>query len=275
MATRAPYTFTALLVAVGLSVTAPLTHLLAPPALEAQTLTSLRTQVDSQQVRVIVSADGVARTALTQPGQDASAGAGALGLRFDWDHWEVGAGIAIISTADTITSGFGAAILSPGTTQGQAANLEVVRRGVWKEMDLHGYARASQSVWADTAGAASAAVLGVGLLAAWQISASDDSESVGLRFTGGIGRRSVDGDIAGAPALRERLLGSGRQAFWGLEGGFQMEVNNVGASFGASYYAKGNNGTSIPGLTHFQLTFGLRVQGAIIDRVMTRTNDGP
>lgn len=249
---------------------------LLPGLASAQALLPFHQSTGGEEgLTVTVFADGAARTALTDDPGDGATGTGALGLRIrSGSRWTLGANVAVVSSADTLNRGFGTAVLTPAGGSNPSGLLDLLISDIDRlgGLDLHAYTSFSQSLWSGTEGTETVGVLGLGVLVSESFGGVDSAQSAyyGIRIEAGLSYRSIGGDISDADQLRTELLGTDNQEFGGFEGGVQLQAGNVGAGFQAFYLFNIGDDTHVEGLTRLQLTFGLRVEGAIFSRALTR-----
>jgi len=248
-----------------------LSLLLAAP-LAGQSLLSIASSVGDDSVTVTVFADGTARAALTEKGDDSGGGTGALGLRLALKGWALAANVAVASSVDTLRSGFGSSILYPGGGRSPAGLVEFYKDTLWgSPVGLHSYVSVSQAIWAADTLAMRVGVLGMGILASYSVGGAGGGESYGMRFEGGLSYRSIGGDVSSRGQLRMAMLGTRDTNYPGVELGVHITANHVTAGVQAYFLADAKDHKQVDGLTRFQMIFALRIEGAIVQKTLART----
>jgi hypothetical protein len=230
---------------------------------------------------VTTFADGNVKSLLKSSGDDASSTTGSLGVKLEWRDWALAGRINVVSSLDTLTGEFGGIVLVPGT--GSALPSGVVdltgriggdgSNAFERFLNLvgpyaHLYASLSNSIWSDGQQSEVVNISGLGLLLGRYFGGTRvDSggangeqrlNSVSIRFELGVAFRGIAGDISAEPEFRERLLQTTQKNFFGLEGGFNLQINKVIAGV-QLYYLFPSDG-HVRRLTKFQTVFGLGLQ---------------
>jgi hypothetical protein len=228
---------------------------------------------------VTTFADGNVKSLLKSGGDDASSTTGALGVKLEWRDWTLAGRINVVSSLDTLTGEFGGIVLVPGTGSALPSGVvDLTRRiggdgsnGLERFLNsayAHLYASLSNSIWSDGQQSEVVNITGLGLLLGRYFGGTRvDSaganggqriNSVSIGFELGAAFRGIAGDISAEPEFRERLLQTTQKNFFGLEGGFTLQINKVIAGV-QLYYLFPSDG-HVRRLTKFQTVFGLGLQ---------------
>lgn len=229
-------------------------------------------------------------------GGESSAATGALGLTMDTDRSMVQASLALASTQDSLTTGFGASVLTPGSGKALSSGLlsGLFRFAPHAQLSaiipraLHIYGTASSSRWQDTVAfeqangttgparpvSANVVVLGGGALLQHDLACCRvlDNPAV-LTLEWGVGFRHLGGDITAADTalvfLRDSTLGTRSRFFGGPEVGLQITVNRVIGSLQLYHFWDGRGG-DVPGLTGLQMVTAFTIAADIFSGPLTR-----
>lgn len=220
---------------------------------------------------ITVFADGNLRTIATQNAeQEATAALGISILRGDSSQWA--AEISVASTIDTLRANFAKAILIPGASGGafQSGVLDVrifrffdfvggiVEETTW---GLHAYAAASNSAWETSEEAISVSTVAAGLMAFTELVKRQlGGNGVSLSVEGGLSVRYLGGDVGSFREDVEALIGSRGRSYVGLEGGMQIQFNQISASLQFYKLWDLEEGQTVRGLTGLQVVAGIGVQ---------------
>lgn len=233
-----------------------------------QELRLVRSRATTQ---VLVFADGNIKGAASGAPSDGPVGTGSLGvsLQRGQTHWT--ASIAVASTSDTITSGFGASLLSPASGKRLFSGL-IDLRTMLRNQPLHIYLTSSKSTWRMTNSAndtisLDAVMFGAGALRYWDLANGYVGDNyVALRLEAGGAMRWMTGDIVDSTAnvFRKQNLGTQKRHFAGIEGGMQISFGRVTAATQVYYLRTvGRLKSQVRGLTRGQIVAGLSVAGDI------------
>jgi hypothetical protein len=233
----------------------------------------LRAQDSLRQPVVAVFANGDVRGVAT--GEEADkAGTGSLGVQVVRAKYSAIGTIAIASSVDTLSSGFGAAILTPGAGTAFTSGILDVRfftRKWWKRW--HFYGSVAKTNWLQTttvdANGGEAAVdstvepavtLGFGGLLYYDLAKGELGKNpVYLSIEGGLAARWLTGDVGSDEDSRRELLGTDRRLFGGPEIGMEIGFGRVGAALHYYFFF----GHDVSGLTGGQLVAAFSVSGEI------------
>lgn len=223
---------------------------------------------------VALYADGTVRDAVGgSGGKDNTTGTGSVGLAVSFPSgWQLNTSVAVASTVDSVTDGFGASVLLPGSGKGKLSTFifEVFAPPMPKlwHVGVHGYLSGGNSTWVtDSTHSRNAAVMGVGLgvyrdfLCTCRLLDTD----VAITMTAGLALRTLQGNVAQSPTvLQAALHGSKDRSFAGAEFGLALTIGSVRA--GVQYYqmGKADDDISVASLTGGQLVVGISVAGAIV-----------
>lgn len=277
-----------------------------------QTLVHSHVQtVEHDSIMVTFFADGSIKNAVGKAEGFSNAN-GALGLAMATSAHDLTALMNVASGDEAVREGFGSSLLAPVVGSGRGINAalfdmrmfdaptRLFGRGgssrLWRYMsrvDLHMYGSLSSARWqipdslvpptavtsADSA--ISISTVGLGALVyhdfLHQRVAGSNDLSLGIEM--GVAYRQLFGDIATRQhdPLKNALLRSDQEIFWGLETGIYLQVNRVKA--GATYYFLRSE-DDIPGLSDGQVVVALSIQGemfsakALRDRSRRGTRPG-
>jgi hypothetical protein len=238
---------------------------------------ALETSID-RATQITVFADGNIKGAAQGESGEGPVGTGSIGLTVSRRRNFWTAMVAIASTADTVSDGFGAAMLSPGSGKPLFSGLLDLRRKPW-----HLYAMTSKSTWrlttepetltvndqisivpADTS-VLDAVTFGAGGLYFWDlVNGYVGQNYVSLKIEVGLSLRWLTGDVAFVEEheLIENL-GTRIRHFIGFEGGMQISFGRVTGAIQV-YWMRGLTGRAdAVGLTEGQIVGGLSVAGDI------------
>ena len=225
---------------------------------------------------ITLFADGNIRGAASGgPDEEGPVGTGSIGLALTKGRQKWAALVAVASTQDTISSGFGSTILSPASGSSLFSGLVDLRTPMafrvpvigWDvSHPIHLYATSAKSTWRmNDSTVRDAVAFGAGTLLTWDI--LDDyvgDNYIGFRLEAGAAMRWVTGDVASRENEAARLdaLETSRRFFGGFEAGMQISFGRV--TGGTQVYWLHNlahRREHVRGLTHGQLVAGLSVAG--------------
>lgn len=175
--------------------------------------------------------------------------------------------MTIASTTDTVGSGFGAALLSPGSGRALAFGLiDLHVPAQFRQIGLHGYTTASRSRWrlSETT-VIDATILGGGLLGYHQIAErSVGNSTISLVVEAGPMVRWLAGDIRsiGDPD-RENAIGSADSFFGGLETGATLSIGELVGAVQLYHVWPTDRDDLVSGLSGLQLVAGFSVKGRL------------
>lgn len=212
-----------------------------------------------------VFADGSIRgNAKGENGSGVGTGSLAVAIRRGRLHWYTA--VAVASTADTVTDGFGSVLLSPGGGRALSSGVVDVHVGeVFGAWGLHSYASVAHSLWAVDDTARSVTILGVGALLNKQIGAGAIAGSI-VSVSGDIGLsfRVMDGDVLKVPDdIRLRDIGTKERFFWGLEAGATIQVGQLVGGIQLYHMWPKNQADRVAGISGLQLVAGFSVKGEL------------
>lgn len=237
---------------------------------------------------VALYADGSIRQTIEKK-DGASPVAGSVGLSRDDGRSVVSLQINVAASADTVRSSYGGSILTPGTGGALSSGLIDFRlrpdstRKRFGRFGAHFYMSVASTRWAtefsppDSATGDSlvsattdAAIMGVGAQLTIEILNGELSNTpIYAAIDFGVSARQLFGDIANseaeAQALKQRLYGSTRETFAGLELGLVIQVNNIKA--GLTYYFYDGDSR---GLTDGQVVAGFGIQSNIFSGLLKK-----
>jgi|tagenome__1003787_1003787.scaffolds.fasta_scaffold20990048_13 hypothetical protein len=219
---------------------------------------------------VMVVADGNFRGETSGGGEGAPVGTGSLALQAMMPSGLWKASIAIASTQDTITDGFGTALLAPASGKALTSGLLDVHLAAFPTpgIPLHLYASVAREQWQvqDTPSvrAAGVTVLGLGALFYRQVaSATVQNTDLSLVLEAGGAARFLGGNILSeADSVRLRVLSTRRTAFIGPEVGLQLSVGKMSGAL-QLYYMPRRNDEHVPNFSGLQLVAGIGVTGEL------------
>lgn len=215
-------------------------------------------------------------------GEDRNAAAtGALGLLMQRGGVTVQSTLTLASTADSLTSGFGGAVLSPASGRALSSGtlssrIRLERK--WLPSAVYLYGSVASSRWHDTvavdgvatATAANAVTLGAGVLAWHELACCTViGNPAVLNAQWGVGLRHLGGDARRQPPLLETALGTRTRTFVGFEGGLQLTVGQVIGSL-QLYHLFGRGSADVDGLTGFQVVTAFTVAADVFTGPLTR-----
>lgn len=211
-----------------------------------------------------VFADGSIRgTAEGKSGESVGTGALAVAMRNGKALWY--ASLTVASTEDTLTNGFGPALLAPGSGKALSSGLlsvlfaDALGRG-WGVMP---YVSTSRHLWSLADTVRSATVMGTGLLLHREVVERVQTRDVSIALQIGPTLRWLGGDVSGLrDKTRQDVLGTDRTLFVGLEAGSSITVGDlVGALH--LYYITGDDDNRVLGLSNLQMVAGFSVKGKL------------
>jgi hypothetical protein len=222
-----------------------------------------------------VFASGDIREVATAPSDKSTAGTGSLGVNATRGENSWTAQIAVASSIDSVSAGYGAAILRPGSGQAFSAGLFdwKRRRRFLVFNEFHTYVTAAKTDWlvkqADTTGAVpvakGAVSLGGGALVGRRlVEGRVQGSDVGLRVELGVSFRWLTGDVGRDEQFRQMTLGSTDRFWWGAELGAEISVGYVLAAVQYFYYAG-----DADGLTDGQLVAAIGIHASILSGPVT------
>jgi hypothetical protein len=235
------------------------------PVLEAAAIL-LRAAVDSATGTaatgpvVEVYASGDVRGVLGQSsGGSATTGTGSLGFSFATHTAVYTAMVAVASTQDSVTSNYGATVLTPATGGSLKSALLDVR---WRRAPflhtIHVYAAYASSLWRYTnqkgeLTTQNATTVGLGGL--WYHNLQDGNigeTPFQVSVEGGVALRFLAGDVGSDAVARDSTLRTTAKTFFGAEIGFQIVFGRVTGS-AMFYYLMGPR---VAGVTRGQIAIG-------------------
>jgi hypothetical protein len=243
-------------------------------ATQLRKFTDERLAVVTFEPSVGVFAEGNIKSIATGSAARGTSANGTLGIEVDFANTTWVASINAASTADTLRQSYSQLVLSPAVGATLLSGLVDFRRqhSFWRGASTHVYVTGSRSVWKDTTiktgdtarAAASATVLGAGVLLSWTIADGKVKDSpVGLLVEGGVALRHIGGDIGSESAFLQRpnILGTQKRDFVGVEAGPQLRFGNVIGALHVYFFP----GPKAAGITGFQLVGGLSLKAPILN----------
>ena len=230
----------------------------------ANTLTSVLNEL-GEAPTVQLFAEGDIRGVATGDSTKGATGTGSLGLtlRNRFGMWQ--ASLAVASTTDTVTKGFGNTVLSPSTGRGLGSGLVSyfwdAPVSPYLPQVVHVYGSLSTFKWSGeylNGGApetvtTDAAVLALGVLgrsvpACCRV--GDNPVTLALEY--GIAARWLNGNAIAHKEWRRQTLNTDQTVFVGPEVGLQIAFGKVTGSL-AAYYLVSNYNPHVDGLTKLQV----------------------
>jgi hypothetical protein len=222
----------------------------------------------------ILFANGDIRGVATDEEEKPVPGTGSIGISISQGKRTWQASMAVASTLDTITSGHGSAVLSPGTGRGLRSGVLALRGpvrylgvGPWQA-----YGSLSRYTWrasvpveggGTTTETADASVIGLGLLKVWRLGCCRVFDNnVSLTVMSGPAYRNVGGNLEGHRALRVAALGTSKRNYAGLESGLEIVMGRVTGMLQLyNLLAIDKASAKVDGLTHSQIVAAFSVSG--------------
>jgi hypothetical protein len=232
---------------------------------------------------IVVFAEGDIRGVATGDSTKSATGTGSLGANLVTRRGIWQANIAIASSVDTVSEGYGNSILAPGTGRSlRSGSLSYhwntpSRRYLPDKFHLYG--SVSSYHWRATSTNSDGSVdttttqvstMGLGALARSEPGCCRVLDNpVLLAIEYGLAARWLNGNISGRRDLRSTLLGTDRSAFVGPELGLQLSFGKATASL-AAYYLFGKKGEHVDGLTDLQIIAAFTASSEIFRGPLTR-----
>jgi hypothetical protein len=251
-------------------------------SLGAQTLTVPMRAVATAKPTLSVYVDGNVKNAVGGSSTNTAVVSGALGLRYVGSFFTTSGQINIAAKTDTLATGFGTALLSPGS--GKAFNsgvIDVRTRTLgpescgsggppWCRVGLHGYASASTTRWATAlqgqtvTAATDVPVIGTGLGGYYRffdgtVVTDSNPPRVAMVLDATLTHRHIAGDISADEQALNTTIGTTRRTFFGAELGLALSYNQIRA--GLSYYRM--NG-SVKGFSRGQIVAGFALKADLL-----------
>lgn len=216
-------------------------------------------------------ADGGVKQALD--GQEAQAGSGSLGLSFNYERaWGLSIAITVVSTADSVTSGYGPTLLDVNLgSRSPSATLEY-----WKDLGIrvfpwptnaYAYGSVSKATWVlpseeeeDPAEGRDATILGLGVGLQWTEVAYDSNNEFSFTGSAGLFARHVGGQLGDDSAFLSGTLGDDRQNLFGLEMALSASVGAT-AVYTRLYVSPHGQ---VPGVKGANAVFGISLRPALL-----------
>jgi len=222
-----------------------------------------------------------------------TATSGALGISKLAPTYTFSTQINVASTTDTVRSGFGASLLTPGAGSALSAGLFDWRRPIGRFLRCEGwpahvrglfrddrlkvraYGTVSSSVWSLPAAGTGAneepatdvnvVPVGFGLGLAYTLEEETlNGKPVSAGLVLGFSRRLIHGDIAGeSHALqREAILGTSKESFSGFEAGLELQFGQI--TGGVTFYSFPRAAT-VPGFSRGQVVAGFSLRSNVLE----------
>lgn len=246
---------------------------------------ALRISSARSATHVTIFADGNIKGAASGESVEGPVGTGSIGIAISRRNAFWTAMVAVASSSDTVSEGFGAAILSPGSGKRLYSGVLDLRKTAslaGRKLRLHGYVMSSKSSWRLTTAPETLAVngtptvvvdttvhdaviFGAGLLHYWDIVDGYVGDNyVSLKVEAGASLRWLTGDIVDQRDLLSRNLGTPKRHFGGFEGGMQISFGRVTGAIQV-YWLRliHSDRAEVVGLTHGQIIGALSVAGDI------------
>jgi len=187
--------------------------------------------------------------------------------------------ITVSSTADSIESGFGPALLNNGSGASFQSGIidlqqEFTASKFWMNpltRKLHVYASVSRSLWQDSVRTYGASIIGLGATRYTEIGRGRiGSTPVSLLVEAGLALRLLAGDIAGREnrEVRTSLLGTSGRGFAGPDFGMQLSFGDVTAELHYLQLFDVDRGAKVEGLTTGQVVAAIGIRGTILSGVL-------
>jgi hypothetical protein len=252
-------------------------------SLGAQTLTVPHRTTPSSDPTISVYVDGNVKNAVGGTATNTAVVSGALGLRYVGSRFTTSGQINIAAKTDTLSTGFGTALLSPGSGKAFNSGLIDVRtragapaacsssaRPLWCRMGVHGYASASTTRWAtaklgETVTAATdVPVIGSGIGGYYsffdgKVKTDSNPPRVAMVLDATLTHRHIAGDISGDDAALTNTIGEAKQTFLGVELGLSLSYNQIRA--GLSYYLMNGD---VKGFSGGQIVAGFALKADLL-----------
>lgn len=225
---------------------------------------------EGQKNSLWVVADGNFRGATNGGGEGAPVGTGSLSLQARMPSGVWKAALAIASTQDTVTDGFGSALLAPASGKALTSGLLDVHFTGFPlpRFPLHLYASVAREQWMvhDTPDVRTSGVtvLGLGALFYREVAAGTVQDTrLSLVLEAGGAARFLGGDILSeADSVRKRVISTTRTVFIGPEVGLQLSVGKMSGAL-QLYYMPRRNDEHVPNFSGLQLVAGIGVTGEL------------
>jgi hypothetical protein len=218
-----------------------------------------------------------------------TATSGALGISRFAATWAFSSQVNVAAKTDTVKSGFGASLLTPGSGSALTAGLFDWRRPIGRffrcdtsrhfirqlfgedRLKARAYGTVSSSVWSlpaagtEPAEAVSVVPVGFGLgLTYTLVDETINAKPVGAGLVFGYSRRLIHGDIAGESHSLQRtaILGTSKESFSGYEAGLELQFGQI--SGGVTFYSFPRAAT-VPGFSRGQVVAGFSIRSNVLE----------